>query len=158
MLIENEIYKNDLESIILDKNIDWKKLKDKTILITGATGLIGTNLVNTILHANKVLDINCRIIALVRDEVTAKEKFKNQLVDNLIFLVNDIRQEIKCDYKIDYIIHAASQTSSKKFDLKNINFRDERNEIDPIQTDTTDSKFLFNNSDAIVVNLKKKKQ
>ena len=32
------------------------------------------------------------------------------------------------------------------------------NEIDPIQTDTTDSKYLFNNSDAIVVNLKKKKQ
>lgn len=51
-----------------------------------------------------------------------------------------------------------NETSSKKFDLKNINFRDERNEIDPIQTDTTDSKFLFNNSDAIVVNLKKKKQ
>ena len=51
-----------------------------------------------------------------------------------------------------------NESSSKKFDLKNINFRDERNEIDPIQTDTTDSKFLFNNSDAIVVNLKKKKQ
>lgn len=51
-----------------------------------------------------------------------------------------------------------NEPADKKFDLKNINFRDERNEIDPIQTDTTDSKFLFNNSDAIVVNLKKKKQ
>ena len=49
-------------------------------------------------------------------------------------------------------------SSKKKFDYKNIDFKDERNEIDPIQTDTTDSKFLFNNSDAIVVNLKKKKQ
>ena len=49
-------------------------------------------------------------------------------------------------------------SSKKKFDYKNIDFKDERNEIDPIQTDTTDSKYLFNNSDAIVVNLKKKKQ
>lgn len=49
-------------------------------------------------------------------------------------------------------------TSSKKFDLKNIDFRDnERNEFDPIQTNTTDSKYLFDNEDAIVVNLKKKK-
>ncbi len=47
--------------------------------------------------------------------------------------------------------------SSKKFDLKNINFKDERNEFDPIQTDTTDSKYLFDNEDAIVVNFKKKK-
>ena len=31
-------------------------------------------------------------------------------------------------------------------------------EIDPIQTDTSDSKFLFNNEDAIVVNFKKNKK
>lgn len=46
--------------------------------------------------------------------------------------------------------------NNHKFDPKNINFRDERNEIDPVQTDTTDSKYLFDNQDAIVVNLKKK--
>ena len=46
-------------------------------------------------------------------------------------------------------------TSKKKFDLKNLSFVDERNEIDPVQTDTTDSKYLFDNEDAIIVNLKK---
>ncbi len=49
-------------------------------------------------------------------------------------------------------------TSSKKFDLKNLDFHDERNEIDPIQIDTTDSKYLFDNDDAIVVNLRKNKK
>lgn len=43
----------------------------------------------------------------------------------------------------------------KKFDIKNLDFTDERNEIDPIQTDTTDSKFLFDNDNAVIVNLKK---
>lgn len=43
----------------------------------------------------------------------------------------------------------------KKFDFKHMDFTDERNEIDPVQTDTTDSKYLFDNEDAIIVNLKK---
>ena len=47
-------------------------------------------------------------------------------------------------------------SNTKKFDLKNINFIDEKNEFDPVQTDVTDSKYLFDNQDAIVVNLKKK--
>lgn len=46
----------------------------------------------------------------------------------------------------------------KKFDFKNINFKDERNEINPVQTDTTDSNYIFDNEDAIVVNLKNKKK
>ena len=43
----------------------------------------------------------------------------------------------------------------KKLNLKNLDFIDERNEFDPIQTDVSDSEFLFDNEDAIVVNLKK---
>ena len=45
--------------------------------------------------------------------------------------------------------------TKKKFNLKNLDFIDERDEFNPIQTDTTDSKYLFDNEDAIVVNLKK---
>ena len=47
--------------------------------------------------------------------------------------------------------------SRKKFNLKNIDFKDDRNEIDPIQNNLNDSKYLFDNEDAIVVNFKKKK-
>ena len=46
----------------------------------------------------------------------------------------------------------------EKFDPKHINFIDDRNEIDPIQTDTTDSGFQFDNENAVVVNLKKGKK
>lgn len=49
---------------------------------------------------------------------------------------------------------------SNKFDYKNIDFSDldRSDEIDPIQTNTTDSSYLFNNEDAIVVNFKKFKK
>lgn len=45
--------------------------------------------------------------------------------------------------------------TKKKFNLKDLDFIDERDEFNPIQTDTTDSKYLFDNEDAIVVNFKK---
>ena len=45
-----------------------------------------------------------------------------------------------------------------KFNPKKLNFVDERNEINPIQTDTTDSKYFFDSEDAIVVPFKKDKK
>ena len=45
--------------------------------------------------------------------------------------------------------------SQKKFDLKNLDFMDEKDEFNPVQTDVTDSRYLFDNEDAIIVNFKK---
>ena len=44
---------------------------------------------------------------------------------------------------------------SKKFNPKKIDFKDDNDEFDPVQTDVTDSKYLFDSEDAIVVNFKK---
>lgn len=46
-------------------------------------------------------------------------------------------------------------SSKKKFDLKHLDFKDERDEINPVQTDTTDSRYLFDNDDAVVINFKR---
>ena len=46
----------------------------------------------------------------------------------------------------------------KKFNLRHLDFTDERNEFDPVNTNTTDSSYLFDNADAIVVNLNNKKK
>ena len=48
--------------------------------------------------------------------------------------------------------------AKKKFDIKNLDFIDDRNEYNPVQTDTTDSNYLFDNEDAIVVDFKKRKK
>ena len=48
-----------------------------------------------------------------------------------------------------------SSRKSKKFDLKHLDFSDERNEFDPVNYNDSDSKYSFDNQDAIIVNFKK---
>ena len=43
-----------------------------------------------------------------------------------------------------------------KFDLKSIKFDDDDGEVDPIKSNTTDIKFLFDNDDAIVFDINRK--
>lgn len=57
-------------------------------------------------------------------------------------------------YSTSHSLH--DDDTNKRFDLKHINFKDDRNEINPIQTDVSDSSYLFDNEDAIVVNTKRK--
>ena len=51
-----------------------------------------------------------------------------------------------------------TKTAKRKFDYEHIDFIDENDEINPVQTDTTDATFEFDNENAIVVNFKKKKE
>lgn len=55
------------------------------------------------------------------------------------------------------IIDDSDNDKKNKFDPKHINFKDDRDEINPVQTDDTDASFIFDNEDAISINLKKKK-
>ena len=48
------------------------------------------------------------------------------------------------------------ESHTRKFNPKKIDFSDNRNEVDPVQTDTTDSKYLFDNEDAVSFTFRKK--
>lgn len=78
----------------------------KTVYITGATGLIGSNLVNELLSK-----VNCRIVVQVRD----KSKAESMFGDKTDYVICDLSKKPLYDGKIDYIIHCANPTSSKYF-------------------------------------------
>ena len=82
-------------------------LNNKNVFVTGATGLIGKSLVK------ELLLLGANVIALVRDESKAIEMFGEQ--SGIRFVVADICDFEITDYDLDYIIHAASITSSKAF-------------------------------------------
>lgn len=117
MWTENKIFKEDLEYITSAGFIDWERLNSKTVFVTGATGLIGYTFVSALLYRNLTYNSNIKIIALVRNITKAKEKFAEQLKQNLNlkFVVGDVENLPQIDDKIDYIIHGANPTASSYF-------------------------------------------
>jgi len=110
MILYDKIVQEDIE--ILAEHINWSALQDSSILITGATGLIGKQLVFLLQYLNKKKNANIKIYALVRNEQKAKMFFDNT---EITFVVNDIRQTVEIAGEINYIIHGASITQSRLF-------------------------------------------
>ena len=117
MWIDNKTYREDLEQISTCKSVKWEKLRGKTILVTGATGLIGSTLVSALIYANSKMVLNMNIIALVRDLTKAKEKFAKQIhySDCLSFVVGTVENLPNITSNVDYIVHGASPTASNFF-------------------------------------------
>ena len=105
----------DVEKIAQDDSIPWACFEGKSILVTGATGLIGSLLIKTLACRNRLFGSRITIKALVRNEIKAKQIFSDVLSrDFFEIIVNDVCVPIKTS-QVDYIIHGACSTSSVDF-------------------------------------------
>ena len=104
----NQILKEDLYQIIKENN-GLKELSNKSILITGASGMIGSYFANTLYLLNEEYNANIKIYLLLRNP----DKLPDYLKDNknVTLIIQDVTKEINISDKIDYIIHAASPAS-----------------------------------------------
>ena len=113
---EGSIFYEDVENICKAEFVPWDELKGKTLFITGATGLIGSTLIKSLVCADKKKKLGIKIVALVRDLVRAKEKFENELsYANVKLVCGTVEELSEIDGNIDYIVHGASQTASQEF-------------------------------------------
>lgn len=92
-------------------------LRDKTALITGATGLIGSNLVE------RLLKEGAKVIAIGRNEKKLKNVFEDKLDDiNFSYIVEDISEKISDKAgRVDLIFHAAGPIAGKEIREQPIN-------------------------------------
>lgn len=116
---QNKILQEDLEMLVQGREALFEQLREKTVFITGATGLLGSQAVKAIACANRILGTKTTILAFVRNKNKAEEVF-GKLLDredlHLIIGEVDAAQTVVCDaYEVDYIIHGASATSSQYF-------------------------------------------
>lgn len=108
MMKLSNVMKNNINYILNCKRIDWNLLNGKTILVTGATGLIGSTLVNALLYKG-----NINVVALIRNNKSISDILIDS--DKLQVVYGNIESDLKIDCKIDYIIHGASPTQSSYF-------------------------------------------
>lgn len=93
--------------------VEVNKLQGKNILITGATGLIGSCLVETILGEK---DLDCNVYAAGRNEQRARKRFARFSDDKRFhFIKYDVTSPIDSSVEFHYIIHAASNASPNFF-------------------------------------------
>lgn len=91
--------------------INWSKIDNKSILITGATGMVGKYLCEVLLHRNRTLGTKTRILAVGRNIKKFEERFSNVPgFENICFLQRDVQEPFLCDEQLDYVIHMASNT------------------------------------------------
>lgn len=113
---QDAILQEDLELLVKDPAIPFDALKDKTVFVTGATGLLGSQIVRALACSNRRKNTNIRILAMVRSRQKAEKVFGSLLERADIQPVYaDINKEITCAEQVDYIVHGASATSSRYF-------------------------------------------
>lgn len=116
-LCENILYHEDIE-YVAKLPLPWELLKNNSILLSGATGQIGSFLIDVIAYKNEVDNLNCTVYALGRSEEKAKKRFE-YIFDKkwFQFIGYDIEKplvlkEIK---KVGYVLHLASNTHPMQY-------------------------------------------
>lgn len=111
-LYDNAHYMEDVKNTS-SMPLPWDELRDKSVMLSGATGMIGSFLVDVLMESNLAYGLNCTVYALGRDEEKAKARFSKYNDDrHLVFIPYDVRRPLIRDEleNVDYILHLASNT------------------------------------------------
>ena len=75
MNLQEEIIREDIKSII-EQDLRWGLLNGKTVLVTGAAGLLGTYIVGVLMALGGLADgVTVNVVGLVRNKISAEKKF-----------------------------------------------------------------------------------
>ena len=107
--------------------LPWDLFHERSVLISGATGLVGSFLTDVLMYKNTE-GLSCSVYALSRNAGRAAERFSRWKEDPFLqFISYDINQPLVRDDlgTVDYILHLASNTHPMQYST------------DPIGTITT---------------------
>lgn len=111
MILKNSTIKKDFDFVL--KKIDFNFLKNKTIMITGASGFLGSLLTSLFLYANDTNKSNIKVLALSRHQELEYWFCDFENSDNIVHLKQDVSVPFETSEHVDYIIHTANPTQSR---------------------------------------------
>ncbi len=115
MFFEDKRYTDDIRKIA-SLPLPWHELSGSNILITGATGMIGTVLVDVLMERSRMGDHDIHIYAMARSKERALERFscyKDRA--DLSLLIEDVNNCSHIDTHFDHLFHCASNTHPKAY-------------------------------------------
>ncbi len=104
-----EQYQQDVRKIA-DSPLGWDALSGKTILMTGASGMIGSFLVDVLMLRNQIYGDDIKLYAVSRDIKKAEKRWENYLPNGLQPICWDVEQPPVFTGHFDFMIHGASNT------------------------------------------------
>lgn len=114
-MVNNPIVINDVRQII-EGNIEWEKLRGKTVLIAGATSGAAAYLVLALCIANEAFGLNLHLLCLVRNRELAINKYGAYIGRSITLISQDVCIPLSADLpKADFVVHAASPASNREF-------------------------------------------
>ena len=107
---------SDADNLATRDDIPWDVFDGKTVVVTGATGLIGTAMVATLLRRSEVADAALRVVALVRNPAKANQFFGSNRNMTVRKWSAESPQVAESDVpEADFIFHCANMTDSSSF-------------------------------------------
>ena len=106
--MRSSIIDEDIGRIIAN-DLPWDVFRNKTILITGASGMIPSYFLYTFLRLNDTAGMGIKVIALVRNRAKAEKILSDTLErDDVELVVQDVSEPLGITEHIDYIFHGGS--------------------------------------------------
>lgn len=110
---------DDFDRIIEEYRDVIDKLRNKSVLITGSTGMIASYLARFLIYISE--DYNIKVILQCRNIEKGKRYFLDSNISSNVHIVDYDFENVELPInKINYIIHAASPASTKIFKEKPI--------------------------------------
>lgn len=110
----NKLYQHDLEVIV--SSIPVQKLSGKKVLVCGATGLLGTLLIDSLIYLNLKNNSGIAVTAMGRSSSKLKDRFDEYVLNGEVsFLIQDITEPFAADLCFDYIIDCAGNSHPAVF-------------------------------------------
>lgn len=110
-LLDNPLYLEDL-NYIATLPLPWEQLEGRSIMISGATGMIGSFLIDALQFRNRECGGSTTVYALGRSKEKAEKRFAGYFASDFFHFIRcDINKPVSADMPAaDYILHLASNT------------------------------------------------
>lgn len=113
--LQSRLYQDDL-SYCAALPIDWSRLNGKTIAVSGATGMIGTFLIDVLMRKNAEADFRCDVIAIGRNAERIRARFPYVGGEHFHVAQMDVSVPGACpELPADIVVHLASTTHPRAY-------------------------------------------